>query len=202
MAASLIIPESRFVKSCPHVGLAPRPPLPEIAFAGRSNVGKSSLINSLLNRRKLAHTSKTPGKTQYLNYYEIGKQLCYFVDLPGYGYAQIPESQKRSWSRHLEGYFRDSAQLRLAVLILDLRRGLTDMDQQMIEALHIYKRPWIIVITKTDKLTASASVEHVKHLSGQLISLGAGAVLPYSSLRHSGREAVWEQITAAVQTKK
>ncbi len=188
------IPEAEFVLSAPHAGLAPKRPLPEIAFAGRSNVGKSSLINSLLNRRQLALSSKTPGKTRLLNYFLIGGGQCYFVDLPGYGYARVGQQQKEEWGEALEGYMRDARRLQLVVLILDIRHGLAALDNQMIEAFHIYQRPWMAVLTKSDKLTSQAKNTAIKTLTGTLLSLGAQAVLPYSALNHSGRDEIWAEL--------
>ncbi len=196
------IPEAEFVLSAPHVGLAPKRRLPEIAFAGRSNVGKSSLINSLLNRKQLALSSKTPGKTRLLNYFHIGNGLCYFVDLPGYGYARVGQQQKEEWGEALEGYMRDARQLQLVVLILDIRHGMTALDNQMIEAFHIYQRPWMAVLTKADKLTSQAKSTAIKTLSGTLLSLGAQAVLPYSALNHTGRNEIWSELINAVKPAK
>jgi GTP-binding protein len=196
---ALKIPDAEFVLSAPHIGLAPKRSLPEIAFAGRSNVGKSSLINSLVNRKQLALSSKTPGKTRLLNYFLIGKDLCYFVDLPGYGYARVGQQQKVEWSETLEGYMRDARRLLLVVLILDIRQGLTPLDTQMIEAFHICQRPWLAVITKSDKLRAQARAEAIRNLSGTLLSLGAQAVLPYSALNHDGRNELWTEIQSTVK---
>jgi GTP-binding protein len=195
----LIIPQAEFVLSCPHVGLAPKRSLPEIAFAGRSNVGKSSLINSLLNHSKLALTSKTPGKTRYLNYFLIGRSLCYFVDLPGYGYARVSGETKALWGETIEAYLRDSRRLVLVVLILDSRHGLTAQDVQMADALNTYHRPWIAVLSKADKLGTQARQASFTKWSGELISRGARRVLLYSSLKHQGREDVWEELIAAAQ---
>jgi len=181
------IPQAEFVLSCPHVGLAPRRRLPEIAFAGRSNVGKSSLINSLLNRKKLALTAKTPGKTRLLNYYLIGRNLCYFVDLPGYGFARVSKSLQAEWGEYIEGYLRDSSSLRMVVLILDIRHGVTDLDEQMIKGFHVLGRSWIAALTKADKLSSRAAESRVAALHSELISRGARAVVPYSSLKHTGR---------------
>lgn len=191
---SVKIPESEFVLSSPNVHRAPKRPLPEIAFAGRSNVGKSSLINSLLNRQKLALTSRTPGKTRLLNYYLIGRDQCYFVDLPGYGYARVSGDQKAEWAETIESYLRDSVRLRLVVLLIDIRHGLTSLDEQMLDALTIYRRQWAAVLTKSDKLSAQARNKSISELRGVLISRGAVAVLPYSSLRHLGREELWQVV--------
>lgn len=180
--------------SCPDVGHAPKRPLLEVAFAGRSNVGKSSLINSLLGRQRLALTSRTPGKTRLLNYFLIGRGLCYFVDLPGYGFARVPDGMKAQWAETIEGYLRDAARLELVVLLLDIRHGLTALDEQMVDALSTYHRRWLAVLTKADKLSAAARDQRAREMFGLLASRGAQAVLTYSSLHHHGREALWQKI--------
>ena len=187
--------------SAPRIGLAPKRPLPEIAFAGRSNVGKSSLINSLVNRRQLALSSKTPGKTRLLNYYLVG-DLCYFVDLPGYGFARVGQQVKEEWGETLEGYMRDAKRLRLVVLILDMRRELTPNDSQMVEAFHIYQRPWLAILTKADKLGSQERTTSLASLSGTLLSLGAQAVLPYSAPNHEGRDELWNEIMNTLRPRK
>ncbi|MCX6600234.1 MAG: ribosome biogenesis GTP-binding protein YihA/YsxC [bacterium] len=193
------IPEAEFVLSCPDITHAPKRPLPEIAFAGRSNVGKSSLINSLLNRQRLALTSRTPGKTRLLNYFLIGRGLCYFVDLPGYGFARVPGATKAEWAETVEGYLRDSTRLESVVLLLDIRHGLTALDEQMVDALSTYHRRWLAVLTKADKLSVAARDQRAREMFGLLASRGAQAVLIYSSLHHHGREALWQKIMDALE---
>lgn len=193
------IPDAEFLLSVPRVELAPKRPLGEIAFAGRSNVGKSSLINSLLNRKGIAMTSKTPGKTRLLNYYLIGKGLCYFVDLPGYGYAKVARSMKEEWAEHLEGYFRDTPRLDLAVLLFDIRHGLTPLDEQMVDAMKIYNRPWMAVLTKSDKLNTKELNESIGGAHDLLEPLGAAAIIPYSAENHRGRDELWKEIMKAVK---
>jgi len=196
------IPEAEFVLSAPDVARAPRLPLAEIAFAGRSNVGKSSLINSLTNRRQLALSSRTPGKTRLLNYFVIGKNLCYFVDLPGYGYARVGQQVKEEWSLTLEGYMRDASRLILVVLILDVRHGATPLDEQMIDAFQIYHRPWLAVLTKADKLSSSARKQAQLNLSGMLLSRGARQAILYSAENHMGRDILWDEIRNALSDHK
>jgi GTP-binding protein len=196
------IPEAEFVLSIPRVELAPKRPLPEIAFAGRSNVGKSSLINSLLNRKQIAMTSKAPGKTRLLNYYLIGRGLCYFVDLPGYGYAQVARSLKDDWSEYLEAYFRDAPRLVLSVLLIDIRRGLTPLDEQMVDGLAIYHRPFMALLTKADKLKAAEVSRAVRAVGEELMPRGARRVIPYSAIDHTGRDLVWRELRSVVEEQK
>ncbi|MCL4306044.1 ribosome biogenesis GTP-binding protein YihA/YsxC [bacterium] len=188
------MPVAEFVKSCTDLAQAPRPVLPEIAFVGRSNVGKSSLINSLLNRKGLALASATPGKTRLLNYFRIGERMFYFVDLPGYGYAKVSRSLQDEWAGFLEDYLADSENLALVILIVDVRRGLTKLDHQMIQALNMYRRRFLVIATKVDKLTRRERDQQLATLRGPMLSLGAEALVPYSSTTHEGREELWEKI--------
>jgi GTP-binding protein len=187
------IPAAQFVTSRADLKTTIKPAFPEIAFAGRSNVGKSSLINSLLNRRKLALVSKRPGKTQLLNYYEIDGRF-YFVDLPGYGFARVPKAMRRKWGQLVEGYLRESAQLRGVVVILDSRRGVTDDDHELLDWLRAYRRPSIIVLTKMDKLNASEQREVISRHTKELHSYTAAALLPYSATENRGRDELWKAI--------
>ncbi|MBK6765885.1 MAG: YihA family ribosome biogenesis GTP-binding protein [bacterium] len=182
------------MKSCTELAQAPKPALPEIAFVGRSNVGKSSLINSLLSRKGLALASATPGKTRLLNYFRIGEKLCYFVDLPGYGYAKVAKTLQEEWAGFLEDYLADSKHLRLVVLIADARRGLTELDMQMIQALNIYRRGFLVAATKVDKLNRQERDQAMQGVRGPALSLGAESVLAYSSTSHDGRGDLWEEI--------
>jgi GTP-binding protein len=200
--ASFKIPEAEFVLSCPRVDLAPKRPLAEIAFAGRSNVGKSSLINSLLNRKGIAMTSKAPGKTRLLNYFLIGRGMCYFVDLPGYGYAQVAQSLKDDWSEYLEGYFRDAPRLTLTVLLIDSRRGITPLDEQMVDGLMIYKRAWMAILTKADKLKAAELARAVRSIGEELKPRGARRIIPYSAVDHTGRDLLWAELRAVLEEQK
>ncbi|NUO18670.1 YihA family ribosome biogenesis GTP-binding protein [bacterium] len=199
MAKAFSIPAAEFSKSCTDLRQAPKPALPEVAFIGRSNVGKSSLINSLLNRKGLALASATPGKTRLLNYFKIGESICYFVDLPGYGFAKVSKSLQEEWSGFLEDYLADSARLKLAVLIVDSRRGLTDLDMQMIQALQIYRRAFVVAVTKIDKLNRQEREKSLTGIRGPALSLGASHVILYSSVTHEGRDALWDVIAEAVQ---
>jgi len=199
VAKAFVIPQAEFVKSCTGLKQAPKPPLPEIAFVGRSNVGKSSLINSLLNRKGLALASATPGKTRLINYFKISTSLCYFVDLPGYGYAKVSKTLQEEWSGFLEDFLADSPRLHLVVLIADSRRGLTDLDMQMIQALHFYRRSFVVIATKIDKLNRQERDKALLAIRGPALSLGASDVIPYSSLKHEGREEIWRVMLSAIK---
>jgi len=189
----LKIPSAIYVTSRADLKSSPGPALPEIAFAGRSNVGKSSLINSLLNRHKLALVSKRPGKTQLLNYFLVDERY-YFVDLPGYGFARVPEVMRRKWGKLVEGYLRESEQLRCVIVILDSRHGATDDDHELIHWLQVYKKPFILAVTKMDKLSAAEEREEMPRLLEELQRYKPISILAYSSIQHRGREELWNEI--------
>jgi GTP-binding protein len=195
----LKIPSAEFLLSAPSIQMGPKRPLLEIAFAGRSNVGKSSLINSLLNRKNLALTSRTPGKTRLLNFYRIGSDQCYFVDLPGYGFARVSGGMKEQWGQFIEDYLRESPRLALVVLILDVRHGLTPIDEIMVSGLHTLGRRWVAVATKMDKLNSTEKSKALQTLEGQLLSLGARAVIPYSALDNTGRDDLWKLLFSTIE---
>ena len=171
--------------------------LPEIAFAGRSNVGKSTLINSLLNRKKLVKTSATPGKTQLINFFKINDQF-YFVDLPGYGYAKVPESVRRKWQNLVEAYLSERETLRNVVLIIDCRHNPTVQDRQLLEWLEYFQRPSLIVASKIDKLKRGQVQKHlqkIKHdLSFESVPLG------HSSMQYGSREEIWKTLVPWIET--
>jgi GTP-binding protein len=141
-----------FLKSVTHLGQRPSPSRPEIAVIGRSNVGKSSLINALFNRKNLAKISSTPGKTRLINYFSIDDQL-YFVDLPGYGFAKLPKRLRQEWQNSIEGYLKDNQLLKLVFLLLDSRHEIMENDRLMINWLDYYEVPFMLVLTKTDKIS-------------------------------------------------
>lgn len=148
---TFIFKKAEFVKSIKDIKNKPEISFPEIAFAGRSNVGKSSLMNAILNRKKLVKISSTPGKTQLINYFLINDKF-YFVDLPGYGYASLPKSILKSWQKMIESYILKNSNLRLVALLIDSRHDIMNSDLQMAEWLDHNTIPFIIVLTKTDKL--------------------------------------------------
>lgn len=146
------IEQVEFIKSVLKPADYPKDNVSEIAFAGRSNVGKSSLINKLVNRKGMAKTSSTPGRTQMINYFLINKKF-YFVDLPGYGYAKVPIAMKDNWGKAIETYLMNSKNLKLVVLIIDARRKPTDLDRGLAEWMDHNEIAYIIAVTKIDKLT-------------------------------------------------
>jgi GTP-binding protein len=141
-----------FVKSVTQLNQRPSPLLPEIAVIGRSNVGKSSLINAIFNRKNLAKISSTPGKTRLINYFSIDHQL-YFVDLPGYGFAKLSKHLRREWQRDIENYLKDNSLLKMVLLLLDSRHGVMENDQMMIDWLKYYDVTFKLVLTKSDKIS-------------------------------------------------
>lgn len=164
----------------------------EIAFAGRSNVGKSSLINGLLNRKKLAKTSSTPGKTQTINFYNINDML-YFVDLPGYGFAKASEEIKAKWGKMIENYLTNSDKLKAIFLLIDIRHDPTKNDILMYE--YIIKNGFtpIIIATKLDKINRSQIQKHIKNIKNKLGNKDL-IVLPFSSISKIGRDEIWSLI--------
>lgn len=166
----------------------------EIAFLGRSNVGKSSLINSLLQRKGLARTSNTPGRTQSINYFLINDAF-YFVDLPGYGYAKVSKSMRSDWGTMAEEYLSERDQLVLCVQLIDSRHEPTRLDLQLNEWLNFNGKPHIAVATKSDKLTANQLTKQLKVIR---MALKFSEVIPYSAETGKGRDDVWGQLDAAV----
>jgi len=167
----------------------------EIAFLGRSNVGKSSLINSLLQRKGLARTSNTPGRTQSINYFLINDDF-YFVDLPGYGYAKVSKSMRSDWGTMAEEYLSEREQLVLCVQLIDSRHEPTRLDLQLNEWLNFNGKPHIAVATKSDKLSANQLAKQLKVIR---MALKFSEVIPYSAETGKGRDDVWSQLNAAVK---
>jgi GTP-binding protein len=188
---------AEFIKSAHTAAQLAGSRLPEIAFSGRSNVGKSSLINCLLNRRGLAKTSSTPGRTQAVNFIEVNKAFQ-FVDLPGYGYAKVPEAMRRKWQGLIETYLKNSGYLRLVILIVDSRREPSQDEQLFVEWLRQHEIPATAVLTKIDKVSANA---RQKSQSAWKKHLGLEAVLPFSALDGQGKDKIWKEITSYLAEK-
>lgn len=170
--------------------------LPEVAFLGRSNVGKSSLLNSLLQRKGLARTSNTPGRTQSLNYFLINGKF-YFVDLPGYGYARVSKAMRSDWGKMAEDYLAKREQLVLSIQLIDSRHEPTTQDQQLFEWLRHYHKPQLIVATKSDKLSSNELRKNIEKIGKVLSDV---SIIPYSAVTGRGKEEVWRAIYEA--TKK
>ena len=174
----------------------PRDPRPEVALSGRSNVGKSSLINTLLGRKSLARVSSSPGKTITINYYDIDKKM-YLVDLPGYGYAKRSQESKRGWSSLTEDYFvknPSSDAIKLVIQLIDIRTGPTDDDIMMINFLIDNEVDFIVVATKTDKLSKTQLANALEELHKEYFEGTDIEIIPFSSVTRTGKEEVWKKI--------
>jgi GTP-binding protein len=169
--------------------------LPEIAFLGRSNVGKSSLINSLVGRKGLAFTSNTPGRTQTINFYRVDGAF-YFVDLPGYGYARVPLRNKLAWKELVEQYLENAETLRLSCLILDARRGWMDTDLDLKRWLEERGRQFLVIATKFDKLNQSEQARGLRAIRREGVE-----PLPFSALTGRGVREIWQAITTRLRPR-
>jgi GTP-binding protein len=192
------ITSAEFVKSAFKRGHWVDDSLPEVAFLGRSNVGKSSLINSLLARRGLARTSNTPGRTQSINFFLINEAF-YFADLPGYGYAKVSKTMRSDWGVMAEEYLSQRAELRLCVQLIDARHQPTALDQDLNEWLNFHQKPHIVVATKADKLSNNQLVKQIKEINAVLPD---SLVLTYSSQTGKGKDRLWAEIEQAVTKSK
>ena len=172
---------------------------PEVAFAGKSNVGKSSLINALMNRKSYARISATPGKTQTINFYNINDAL-YLVDLPGYGYAKVSEKEKEQWGKMIERYLHGSAQLRAVFLLIDIRHEPSANDKMMYKWIVAQGYEPVIIATKLDKIKRSQVQQHVKMLKEGLALVPGTTVIPFSSVTTQGRDEIWERIENECKT--
>ena len=164
---------------------------PEVAFAGKSNVGKSSLINALMNRKSLARTSAQPGKTQTINFYNINEEM-YLVDLPGYGYAKVSQSEKEKWGKLIEKYLKNSKHLKAVFLLVDIRHEPNANDKQMYEWITYNGYKPIIIATKLDKIKRSQIQKQMKIIREGLGLDKESALIPFSAETKQGREEIWE----------
>lgn len=188
------ITQIEFVVSAVSKDQYPDDALPEIALAGRSNVGKSSLINCLTNRKNLARTSSKPGKTQVLNFYRCNHAF-YFVDVPGYGYAKVSKSVRSKWGKMLEMYFQTRSSLKAVILIVDLRHPPTADDKQMVQYLRYYQIPMIIVATKADKIAKGKWLKHLNVIRQHLTLSSGDPLLPFSAKTGAGKEELLQLLT-------
>jgi GTP-binding protein len=167
--------------------------LPEVAFVGRSNVGKSSLINALLNRKGLAKTSGAPGKTRLINFFRVNGRL-HLVDLPGYGFARVPKGEQRAWRHRIETYLRGREPLKLVVVLVDIRHPLAESDRQMVDWLAHFRRPCLVVATKRDKLSRARAVDAARGLGRET----GAPVLAVSAHKREGLAALWDALKTAL----
>lgn len=174
--------------------------LPEFAFAGKSNVGKSSLINGLMNRKSYARTSAQPGKTQTINYYNINDE-AYFVDLPGYGYAKVSERVREQWGKMIERYLHTSKQLKVIFLLIDIRHAPSQNDRQMYDWIVHYGYQPVVIATKLDKLKRSQVTKQVKQVREGLGMAKESILIPFSAVSKQGREEIMELLDSYLGTE-
>jgi GTP-binding protein len=170
---------------------------PEVAFAGRSNVGKSSLINTVLNRKKLARTSSTPGRTQAINFFSVD-ELFYVVDLPGYGFARVPLTVRASWGKMVDAYLRRRSNLKAMVVIIDIRRGLSQGDVDLLFLLNDLGKKAIVVLTKADKVSRQQGLSRVKETEGRLAEILEDRPILFSAKTREGREEIWMKVLQSI----
>ena len=175
--------------------------MPEIAIAGKSNVGKSSFINYLVNNKSMAKTSSTPGKTRLLNYFELNKGELMLVDLPGYGYAKVSGGVKENWDELIGGYLLSSKRLINVFLLVDIRHEPTALDKQMVAYMHHYQIPFTVIATKSDKISRQASVKQ-KHMIAKELCLGVDNIMTISSHAKVGKDEVLDRIEHLINTYK
>jgi GTP-binding protein len=185
--------KAEFVVSAGNAGKFPSDGLPEVAFLGRSNVGKSSLLNVLSGQKRLAFTSSTPGRTQTINFYRIDDR-CYFVDLPGYGYARAPKEQARNWKELIEEYLLKRETLTLSCLILDSRRGWMESDLSLKRWLEYHGKQYLVIATKTDKLNQSEEARGIHAIRQE-----GAEPLPFSARTGRGVRELWQVISKTLQ---
>ncbi|MFO7931525.1 MAG: ribosome biogenesis GTP-binding protein YihA/YsxC [Thermodesulfobacteriota bacterium] len=188
------ITSASFDKSAASAGQYPPAELPEIAFAGRSNVGKSSLINTLLNRRHLVKTGSTPGKTRLINFFIINNAFS-FVDLPGYGYAKVPASEREKWGKMVETYLSTRSTLRGVVILQDIRRMPGEEEIQLLDYLGHHRLPVIMVLTKADKFSRNKQITQARRIR-QTLEMEEDETLCFSAKSRQGTDILWEMITS------
>ena len=191
--------QATFITSAPKLEDCPAETLPEVCFAGRSNVGKSSLINALMNKKRLARTSNVPGKTQQMNYYNISDS-CYFVDLPGYGYAKVPKRERERWGRNIREYLEKRKTLRLILHVVDSRHKPTELDQDFFYWMATNEMPFSVLMSKADKLSNNKRAKSKADVRKILAEMNIEVpILAYSSESKLGIEAVQDLISEFVE---
>lgn len=195
----MIIKSAELETVCGITSKLPENELPEIAFAGKSNVGKSSLINGLLNRKALARTSSQPGKTQTINFYNVNKNL-YFVDLPGYGYAQVSMEIRAKWGKMIERYLNSSKQLKKVFLLIDIRHIPSENDCVMYQWIVDNGYEPIIIATKLDKIKRSQLQKNIKLIKEKLELVPGTKVIPFSAQTKQGRDEIWDVINGTLES--
>ncbi len=196
-----MIKQAKFVISVADAKSVPDYGVPEIAIAGKSNVGKSSFINFMVNQNKLAKTSQEPGRTRLLNYFEINKGEYYFVDLPGYGYARVNRQEKQKWGGLIENYLRTSNNLINVFVLVDMRHEPTDDDKMLINYLYTYNIPFTIIATKADKLSR-AQQQKCRAVIASALCVGINDIIVTSSSAKIGKEAVNARIDMLIENVK
>jgi GTP-binding protein len=194
----MIIKKAEHVISAAGPSQYPNTGFPEIVLAGRSNVGKSSLINALVNRKGLARVGNTPGKTRIINFYNINDALM-IVDLPGYGYAKVSAVEKESWGKLAETYLTTRKQLKIIILLVDIRHEPTRDDQVMLRFIRESGRKFVVVANKADKIGRSGLKKHIDQIRASLNLDENIEILPFSALKKTGVEALWQKIEETLQ---
>ncbi|HOX15232.1 MAG TPA: ribosome biogenesis GTP-binding protein YihA/YsxC [Smithellaceae bacterium] len=182
---------AEFVKSAVWPPQYPLATMPEIAFVGRSNVGKSSLMNTLVGRRKLAKTSNTPGRTQLINFFTVNGSIS-FVDLPGYGFAKVSQSIKKDWGDMMDAYLRERQNLAMVIFILDIRRDPSEDDLSLRDWLEHYRIPYISILTKADKLSNNQAIVRKKLIEKSLGTNAQKKTILFSAKTQKGKEELWQ----------
>ena len=190
----MIIKRAEFITSLDTLRVFPGQGMPEIAMAGKSNVGKSSMINSLCNNKKLARTSSEPGKTRLINLYKVNEDML-LVDLPGYGFAKVPQTEKQKWAKMIEGYLSGSENLRHVLQLVDIRHEPTKDDVQMVNYLRYYNIPFTVVATKADKLSRAQMQKQIHQICRALV-VQPWEVIAYSSENGYGKDKLLAKIDA------
>lgn len=197
----MIIKSVNLETVCGITSVLPQNTKPEIAFAGKSNVGKSSLINALMNRKSYARISATPGKTQTINFYNINEEM-YLVDLPGYGYAKVSEEEKQKWGQLIEKYLHGSSKLKAVFLLIDIRHDPSANDKMMYDWVVAQGYQPIIIATKLDKIKRSQIDKHLKMLRTGLGLVPGTRIIPFSAMTKQGRDEIWELVETEYLGKK